>query len=92
MKREEEVFAASPFRFRNNGFINIITPNGREPILMKLSLPNKRQCLLTNPSRLPLLNAPQNGEDTLDMTCVAALMNSLEEVMRATEVLGETKN
>lgn len=54
--------------------------------------PNKRQRLLTNPARLPLLTALEKKESITEVTYAAALMNFSEEAKQAMELLNEAMN
>lgn len=58
---------------------------------MSMTLPqqNKRQSLLTNPTSVQLLTAPQKEENVLELNDSAALMDSSEQARQATHVLAE---
>lgn len=59
---------------------------------MKLSQQNKRQRLLRNLTRLLLFTTPEREVDLLEMMEQAVLMDLLEVVRQAVEMLMEAKN
>lgn len=79
MKIKDVIFGSSRFRFSGRCRINIIVPHTRVLLSMTLSQSNKQQYLLTNPARLPLINATSKWLRVLRVTIPAASMNLFKE-------------
>lgn len=68
MKRNEAVFAASSFRFRNSDGVDISVPRARGLMSTILSLPSKRYSFMMSPERVPPSTAPEKEAGVLKMT------------------------
>lgn len=92
MKRKDTGFAASPGWFRSGGLINVNIACARRSRAMTLSHPDKQQCSLTNPARLPLTTAPEKKDDFVQMTNAASLTELSEEAKRSIEKSSKAMN
>lgn len=92
MKGEEAVFARRSFQHRDSGHINSSVQRASGSILMMLSLPNKVHHLSKNNARVSLPIVLEKKADLLWMTDAAALMDLLEEVKWAIQVLSKKMN